>query len=107
MTYVQTVQGLIGIAMAWYGPQIAGSERGAKKLYKYHRYVTMIPYRKSLLMGRLSGYILLLLVLSTAHLGGAHSTWALSKGGVMKVTRILAFWVGLPAIALGLVIRTR
>jgi hypothetical protein len=67
----------------------------------------MIPYRKSLLMGRLSGYILLLLVLSTAHLGGAHSTWALSKGGVMKVTRILAFWVGLPAIALGLVIRTR
>jgi hypothetical protein len=67
----------------------------------------MIPYRKSLLMGRLSGYILLLLVLSTAHLGGAHSTWALSKGDVMKVTRILAFWVGLPAIALGLVIRTR
>jgi hypothetical protein len=67
----------------------------------------VIPYRKSLLMGRLSGYILLLLVLSTAHLGGAHSTWALSKGGVMKVTRILAFWVGLPAIALGLVIRTR
>lgn len=32
-------QGIMGIGMAWFGPQLMGNERDAKKLYKYHRYV--------------------------------------------------------------------
>ena len=55
---------------------------------------------------RLSGYLLVLLALVTAHLAGAHSTWALGRPG-MKDVRVAAFWVGLPLIGLGLVTRSR
>jgi hypothetical protein len=41
-SWSQALQGLMGIGMAWYGIQMMGSERNAKKLYKYHRYVTQL-----------------------------------------------------------------
>ena len=40
----------------------------------------------------------------TAHLGGGHSTWGLMQP---RAPRIAAFWVGLPLLWLGLVLRIR
>jgi hypothetical protein len=33
----QILQGAMGVGMAWYGSQLFGSERNAKRMYKYHR----------------------------------------------------------------------
>ncbi|CAD6567819.1 MAG: hypothetical protein TREMPRED_004020 [Tremellales sp. Tagirdzhanova-0007] len=85
------IQVMIGAATVWFGGKAFGGQENAKKVYKYHR---------------LSGYLLVLLALVTAHLAGAHSTWALGRPG-MKDVRVAAFWVGLPLIGLGLVTRSR
>ena len=55
---------------------------------------------------RISGYTLVTLALITAHLAGAHSTWALGRPG-MQAVRVAAFWVGLPLIWIGLEMRVR
>jgi hypothetical protein len=57
-----------------------------------------------MLMCSLSGYLLVTLALLTAHLGGAHSTWS---GGQPFFAKVAAFWVGLPLIWLGLLLRVR
>lgn len=36
--------------MAWYGTTIWGSERDAKRMYKYHRYVLMFIFCFQLIM---------------------------------------------------------
>ena len=56
------------------------------------------------LISSLSGYLLVTLALLTAHLGGAHSTWS---GGQPFFAKIAAFWIGLPLIWLGLLLRVR
>ena len=55
---------------------------------------------------RLSGYALVTLMLLTAHLGGAHSTWALGQMG-MQTVRVTAFWIGLPLAWTGMEVRSR
>jgi hypothetical protein len=56
---------------------------------------------------RLSGYILVFLVLGTAYLGGAQSMWARRIEGVYRVAGFIAYWIGLPAIGLGVLLRIR
>jgi len=85
------VQSVIGAASVWFGGKAFGGVEQAKRVYKYHR---------------VSGYVLVTLALVTAHLGGAHSTWALGRQGY-GWARVLAFWVGLPLIWVGLEARAR
>ncbi|ORY35367.1 hypothetical protein BCR39DRAFT_3781 [Naematelia encephala] len=85
------LQALIGGASVWFGGKAFGGASKAKKVYKYHR---------------LSGYLLVTLSLLTAHLGGAHSSWALGRDGFTWL-RVLAFWVALPLVWIGLELRTR
>jgi len=89
---VVVLQAAIGAAMSLYGEKVFGSETKAKKMYKFHR---------------ISGYLLVTLFLFTAHLGGAQSSWALGRGSGFTAVRVLAFWVGLPLIWVGLEMRTR
>jgi hypothetical protein len=56
---------------------------------------------------RLSGYMLVILVLGTAFLGGAQSMWAKRIEGIYRIAVILAYWIGLPAIGLGVLLRIR
>jgi hypothetical protein len=56
---------------------------------------------------RLSGYTMVILVLGTAFLGGAQSMWARRIEGIYKVAVVLAYWIGLPAIGLGVLLRIR
>ena len=56
---------------------------------------------------RLSGYMLVILVLGTAFLGGAQSMWARRIEGIYRIAVVLAYWVGLPAIGSGLLLRIR
>ena len=56
---------------------------------------------------RLSGYMLVISVLGTAFLGGAQSMWAKRIEGIYKIAIVLAFWIGLPAIGLGVLLRIR
>jgi hypothetical protein len=56
---------------------------------------------------RLSGYMLVILVLGTAFLGGAQSMWARRIEGIYRIAVILAYWIGLPAIGLGALLRIR
>ncbi|KAI9637237.1 uncharacterized protein MKK02DRAFT_24354 [Dioszegia hungarica] len=87
------LQAALGSAASHFGGKLLGGPARAKKVYKYHR---------------LSGYLLVAMLVGTAHLGGAHSTWALTRpGGEMKWVRVGAFWVGLPLLALGLYMRIR
>jgi len=56
-------QVLLGGGSVWYGGAAFGGGMKAKMMWKYHR---------------LSGYVLFTLLLITAHLGGAWSTWVRS-----------------------------
>ena len=86
------LQSLLGF-LSIHSPSLFGGPAKARQVYKYHR---------------LSGYILITLLLATAHLGGAHSTWALGlKGDRMKATRVVAFWIGSPVLLVGAVARMR
>lgn len=62
----------------------------ATRYYKYHR---------------LSGYILLPLILVVAHLGGSWSDWMVGHSSL--TLRIAAFDVGLALVAMGVVMRIR
>ena len=82
------VQALVGIVASQAAKKYGDS---AKRFYKYHR---------------LSGYLLLPLVLVTAHLGGAYSDWMV-KGHSKMWQRVVAFDVGLALVAVGVVVRAR
>ncbi|KAG7544345.1 hypothetical protein FFLO_03306 [Filobasidium floriforme] len=82
------VQALVGIVASSAAKKYGDS---AKRFYKYHR---------------LSGYLLLPLVLVTAHLGGAYSDWMV-KGHSKMWQRVVAFDVGLALVAVGVVVRAR
>lgn len=56
---------------------------------------------------RLSGYLLVILALGTAFLGGAQSMWARRIEGIYRIAVVLAYWIGLPAIGLGMLLRIR
>nr|XP_019044517.1 hypothetical protein I302_06429 [Kwoniella bestiolae CBS 10118]OCF23447.1 hypothetical protein I302_06429 [Kwoniella bestiolae CBS 10118] len=83
-------QASIGAASVWGGGKALGGEEKAKRVYKYHR---------------LSGYLLVTLMLVTIHLAGIHSDWANGRGHTNL--RILAYYVGLPLIWLGFELRSR
>ncbi|WRT68236.1 uncharacterized protein IL334_005212 [Kwoniella shivajii] len=83
-------QATIGAATVWYGGKAFGGPNNAKKVYKYHR---------------LSGYLLVTLMLITIHLAGIHSDWANGRGH--KNLRILAYYIGLPLIWIGILLRSR
>lgn len=51
--------------------------------------------------------MLVILVLGTAFLGGARSGWAKRMEGIYSVAVVLAYWIGLPAIGLGVLLRIR
>ena len=88
----QLMQSLLGF-LSIHSPNLFGGSAKARQVYKYHR---------------LSGYFLITLLLATAHLGGAHSTWALGlKGANTKATRVVAFWVGAPLLLVAVFMRMR
>ena len=57
---------------------------------------------------RLGGYFTITILLFTVHLAGAHSNWSLKHTGLYAVIlRVAAYWIALPAVWLGLVLRLR
>ncbi|WWC71712.1 uncharacterized protein I206_105670 [Kwoniella pini CBS 10737] len=83
-------QAFIGASSVWFNGKLFGGKENAKKVYKYHR---------------LSGYLLITLMLFTIYLAGIHSDWA--NGRKHLNLRILAYYVGLPLIWIGLEVRSR
>jgi cytochrome b-561 domain-containing protein 2 len=81
------IQALIGLVASSLAPKYGEK---ATRFYKYHR---------------LSGYVLLPLVLITAHLGGAYSDWAVGHSQLWQ--RVVAFDIGLGLIGVGVVMRVR
>ncbi|KAJ7261395.1 hypothetical protein B0H12DRAFT_1106619 [Mycena haematopus] len=57
------IQVLLGGGSVWFGGAAFGGGAKAKAIWKYHR---------------LSGYVLFLLLISTAHIGGAWSHWGIN-----------------------------
>jgi hypothetical protein len=51
--------------------------------------------------------MLLLLILATAHIAGVYSMWAQRMTGFHKVLRVIAYWIGIPMIAVGVLLRIR
>jgi hypothetical protein len=83
------------------GDVASGAGINAKRIQKYHRYtflhryiIPLVPYLRR---PRLSGYILLALLLATAHLGGAWSRWAIAR--TSNVTRLIIYTIA-PTMAL-------
>ncbi|WWC90874.1 uncharacterized protein L201_005811 [Kwoniella dendrophila CBS 6074] len=83
-------QATIGALSVWFNGKAFGGKENAKRVYKYHR---------------LSGYLLVTLMLITIHLAGIHSDWANGRGH--KNLRILAYYIGLPLIWIGIELRSR
>lgn len=81
------IQALVGGLSHYYSTSMGPR---ATRFYKYHR---------------MSGYVLLPLVLVVAHLGGAWSDWFVGHSSL--ALRIAAFDVGLGLVAVGLVMRLR
>lgn len=77
MILLQVAFGLVTVTPSL--SALLGGPAKAKRYWKYHRAL---------------GYVLVASLLLTAHLGGAHSTWALSSTSL--VARIAGFWFGLP-----------
>lgn len=75
-------QVILGGGSVWYGGAAFGGGMKAKKLWKYHR---------------LSGYVLFPLLLITAHLGGAWSTWVTSHS--QPVVRFVGYTLA-PIVAI-------
>ncbi|KAI9452316.1 hypothetical protein F5148DRAFT_512976 [Russula earlei] len=68
------LQALIGGGSVWFGGAAFGGGQKAKRVWKYHR---------------LSGYILLLFLLTTVHLGGGWSEWV--ELHTVSVVRLIAY----------------
>ncbi|KAJ7684709.1 hypothetical protein DFH06DRAFT_1156399 [Mycena polygramma] len=84
------VQVLLGGGSVWFGGAAFGGGAKAKAIWKYHR---------------LSGYVLFMLLMFTAHLGGAWSNWGIKYSPFSM--RVLAYGASLLAIIAGLYIRVR
>ncbi|KAJ7197213.1 hypothetical protein GGX14DRAFT_526243 [Mycena pura] len=84
------VQVLIGGGSVWFGGAAFGGGAKAKALWKYHR---------------LSGYVLYVFLMLTAHLGGYWSNWGNNHSP--SSMRILAFAVALLACVSGVYMRIR
>ncbi|KAJ6500444.1 hypothetical protein C8R45DRAFT_977715 [Mycena sanguinolenta] len=84
------VQVLLGGGSVWFGGAAFGGGVKAKAIWKYHR---------------LSGYVLFLLLILTAHLGGAWSNWG-NKYSPWSM-RVLGYGIGLGACIVGLYMRVR
>ncbi|KAF7295281.1 NAD dependent epimerase dehydratase family protein [Mycena indigotica] len=84
------VQVLLGGGSVWFGGAAFGGGSKAKAVWKYHR---------------LSGYVLFVLLMVTAHLGGFWSGWG-HKYSPLSM-RILAYAIGPLACVIGLYIRVR
>lgn len=76
-------QVMIGGGSVWFNGSVFGGGAKAKAVWKYHR---------------LSGYILLPLLLFTAHLGGAWSAWMTEQ--TSHVTRFIAYTIA-PVLVVG------
>jgi len=84
------VQVLLGGGSVWFGGAAFGGGSKAKAIWKYHR---------------LSGYVLFMLLMFTAHIGGAWSNWGIKYSPWSM--RVLAYGVCLLACIAGLYIRVR
>ncbi|KAJ6547120.1 hypothetical protein B0H19DRAFT_1164089 [Mycena capillaripes] len=84
------IQVLLGGGSVWFGGAAFGGGAKAKAIWKYHR---------------VSGYVLFMLLMFTAHLGGAWSHWG-TKYCPLSM-RVLAFGASLLAIIAGLYMRVR
>ncbi|WVQ81919.1 hypothetical protein IAT38_004046 [Cryptococcus sp. DSM 104549] len=84
------VQAAVGAGSVWFGGKAFGGGDKARKVYKWHRF---------------SGYILITLSLITANLGGFYSFWAQRRE--VGIPGLLAFWVGLPMMWVGMGLRMR
>ncbi|KAH9981506.1 hypothetical protein BGW80DRAFT_1270544 [Lactifluus volemus] len=83
-------QSALGALSVWFGGAAFGGANKAKLVWKYHR---------------LSGYILLLLLLTTIHLGGAWSDWVSAHSE--HAVRIAAYTIGPLVILASLYSRIR
>ncbi|KAG1749085.1 uncharacterized protein EDB91DRAFT_1344748 [Suillus paluster] len=83
-------QVILGGGSVWFGGAAFGGGMKAKMIWKYHR---------------LSGYILFPLLLITAHLGGAWSTWVTSHSYL--VVRFVAYTVAPIAALVAIYARVR
>lgn len=98
---------LVGAGSAWFGGKAFGGGDKAKAIYKYHRYAPVVVHiLKTLnhvvtyltkIIYSVSGYLLLVFLLYTAHLGGAWSTWVVMSASYP--VRVLAYTVA-PIIVL-------
>jgi hypothetical protein len=84
------IQGAFGAGSVWFGGAAFGGPQKAKLLWKYHR---------------LSGYILLISLLTTVHLGGGWSTWVSEHSAY--VVRLLAYTLAPVLILVSLYSRVR
>jgi len=84
------IQVLLGGGSVWFGGAAFGGGSKAKAIWKYHR---------------LSGYVLFMLLMFTAHIGGAWSNWG--NKYIPLSMRVLAYGVSLLACIAGLYIRVR
>jgi len=84
------VQTLVGASTVWFGGAAWGGGMKAKAMWKYHR---------------LSGYILLPVLLFTAHLGGGWSDWVV--GHSEAFVRVLAYSIAPLLILAALYARVR
>ncbi|KAJ7349272.1 hypothetical protein DFH08DRAFT_959436 [Mycena albidolilacea] len=84
------IQVLLGGGSVWFGGAAFGGGSRAKAIWKYHR---------------LSGYVLFLLLMFTAHIGGAWSHWGIKY--IPWSMRALAYGAALGACIAGVYIRLR
>ncbi|KAG8987474.1 hypothetical protein FRB93_004501 [Tulasnella sp. JGI-2019a] len=77
-----TIQVLIGGGSVWFGGRVFGGEDRAKAIYKYHR---------------ISGYVIVVLLLVTIHLSGGYADWVV--GHTSKTERVI-FYTVLPVLTL-------
>jgi cytochrome b-561 domain-containing protein 2 len=84
------VQFIVGASSVWFGGAVFGGSHRAKLVWKYHR---------------LSGYILLLFLLTTVNLGGAWSSWVSVHSAY--VVRLVAYTLAPLLILVSLYSRVR
>jgi len=82
------VQIILGAGSVWFGGRLFGND--PKRMYKYHR---------------VSGYLLMILFLIVAHLGGAWSNFAIE--GSNPLFRFTGYLVGPALIIIGIATRIR
>jgi hypothetical protein len=101
------IQVLLGGGSVWFGGAAFGGGSRAKAVWKYHRLAGIASRRRPGLTNarRLSGYVLFLLLMFTAHIGGAWSHWGIKY--IPWSMRVLAYGAALGACIAGVYIRLR